>query len=352
MTPTLYRISKTELVACPLAWVMSSLEDSLWTILTAPFKYCSNIVRISDTEFVTANECIHKYDTQTNKWGIIYDMFDTDADNTSIVFDAEKNQIYTAGLNSLKIFDMNKKICTNKRDIHFPGSNRMHMAGPRTLILINGMLHIIAGGRWELQEHFVWNIAEDKEAKNVKKIRQFDRPPPYATFGHVFDDKTQEIYCFGGMGHRRNSITKYSIKLKRYTGMECKLSEKVIFCGCVIDKTQNYILILGGFYDHRDESDTIEVFDIETSTIYKSNIKLPSQGYCKAIIMEDVDTASKLISGYIRQYCDNGLPSVLIKLILDWYSMAFVYVIINSLASGDITHAKIMLNVILNDVCL
>ena len=319
---------------------MSSFGHSLWTTL-ASYTFskptpCSNIVRLSDTKFITVYDSnIHEYHTQNNKWNIISSDFHAMWMNeVYIAFDTTNNQIYASYLDTLKIFDMNTKTCSNKK---------LYL-GP--IILINGMLHIIGGTG--TASHFVWNMAEDKDAENIEKIHDFGLN--WSSFGYVYVDRTQEIYCFGGWGGwpggRLNEIKKFCIKSKKWTTLKCKLIEDVDKCGCAIDKSQRYVLILGGFRSGIScHSDTIQVFDIERSSVYKSNIKLPITGGCKAIIMDDGDTAIKLIPGYIRQYFENAFPSALIKLIIDWYTTEFVHII--SMFS-EAMHCKICLNDVLS----
>ena len=238
---------------------MSSFKDSSWTTLPHyPFsirRLCSNIVRISDTEFITIHgSVLHKYDTKTNKWDIIYDELDTVMDEC-IAFDTRKNQIYISGLNTLKIFDINKKTCTNQ------DFSETVIDCRSSIILINGTLHIIGGTN--IDSHFVWNMMEDKQAAKIEKIQSFD--VNWRTFGYVYVHTTHKMFCFGGYHSRGrlNQIKKYCIKSKKWTILKCKLSENSNHCGCVIDKSQQYVLILGGYMQHGSMySDTIQVYDV------------------------------------------------------------------------------------------
>ena len=148
-----------------------------WTALTkCPHKRFSNIVFISDDEFVVApynynkqkSDGILKYSSATNKWmTIVKYPKDFQTWNCSLSFDSTERKLYLIGAQAIVfVIDLNSKEIGE-----LPNGNIEVGVNPSSLF-VDGQLHIIGGSR--NRKHLMRDIYSEEGQSDEKTESAFE----------------------------------------------------------------------------------------------------------------------------------------------------------------------------------
>ena len=126
-------------------------------------------------------------------------------------------------------------------------------------------------------------------------------------------------------------IYRYCIRSRIWKKLDTKLPHPMHKFGYVMTKGERYIIIMGGtgFTYYQDR---IFVARLSCLKFFESQIKLPFEGRCKAIIMENNQKKDLLMHGFIRKEMVKNnilIPSSLIDLFITWHSLEYVHVFNN-----------------------
>ena len=93
---------------------------------------------------------------------------------------------------------------------------------------------------------------------------------------------------------------------------------------------KKYVIIMGGWIGTVGVNDAIYVLNLNTMQFCKCKMRLPFQGSCRAIIMENKGKNDLLIHGFVRMEMNKykmNVPFALISLIAIWHSIEWVHVV-------------------------
>ena len=320
----------------------------------------SNLAKFDSNSFIIAH-CgeICKYNTKQNIWECnIYDHeklgkeLDAEVSYYNLSYNDKNHTIYLTDYAILRRYNITTGIyTTNKIKIN----QDKNIDSDTSMVFIDGKCHLI-GGTYN-DSHYEY----DPNSESLTKIHSFDNNSidgGWGSFGMVHIERERKLYCFGGFygtGYgdfdvRTDDIRIYDISTNKWK----LLPEKIPYCmnyhACVVGRDERFVVILGGFLrgDDQDFSDEIYVFDIDMKKVSKcKSIKLPFEGACVAIVMDDEDRNGLLVNGFIKECGIDDIPTELVQFMAHWHSIEFVHVIHPNKANS---HYKIGLNTILNDI--
>ena len=334
---------------------MASSHNQHWNVLSPfpgdLFKSKSTLIKTHSSHFLTISDGICEYDTIKDKWHVHNrQLFHDGIDllfKHGCCYDPVSKQIFKPlGKDTMSIFD----IQTNKLSKFKTVANNSHMLAQA--IWMDGCCHLIGG--FGSGSHHIWN----NQTKQLEHIHNFrGHPRGFGNFGLIYVKNRKELLLFGGedcsteLSH--DIIYKYSLLTQSWTTLDAKLPMKLYAFGYVMLKCQRFIIILGGMVKINVGFSyvygKIFVLELETMKCSESKIKLPFEGECEAIIMENENENDLLVHGFIKREMNKyklNVPFSLIALIGIWHCTEYIHVI---KVDRRGSHWKINVDKILNE---
>ena len=312
----------------------------------------SNLAKINTEEFVILQplkKCIsvHTFNIKQQKWS----QFRTNKTEDwplgmgYICYNHETKQIYATTNELLLVIDMTTKriSATHRSELITPNSK---------LSIIDGLCHVFFG---DDGAHYILDDDKMSSFKLVDQVR--NAYENFNGFGLIYRKKWGEVLVFGGhetneemYGRKLSDIYKYSLINNLWSMLDVDLLPfDMNRFGYVMTKDERYVIIMGGNTDKWPQKDNmIFIADLDERVLRKSEMTLPFEGECEAILMGNKEENDLLVHGFVKNVMKlngNGyqmnVPFALISLIAVWHSVEYIHVIQYS------SHVKIKLDMIL-----
>eukprot|EP01084_Bolivina_argentea_P134410 237097_1 len=314
----------------------------------------TNMIMINEDEFIIAEKRngLYVYNKRLDTFHLLlsYPKLVTVHDH-NICYDCQSNIVYLF-CNEDELITMNLNTKTTEINNGTDVCGNPIGQYPSILILNESELHIIGGS--DNIRHLLWN----KKKKEFETIYTFlDWNNGFCGHALIHNRRRNNLLMLGGFDfmkqenndddkcdHVSDSIWKYNINSKQWNKLkDIKLPNKMFDFGFVLDGTERFCIIFGGYKDNFVKLESVYILDTYDMLFYESEIKIPWGRY-EAIVLHNEKDAL-LVEGFVRK-CITDLdmaPIELLELIETYYKKQYVHII-----NGNGYHYSVLINDILN----